>query len=246
MKIDCDVIRDLLPLYADDACSEKSREMVREHLAACPECSDLLKKIWETEIENDLMQEKTSVIQYGEKRFKRRSAAVGSVISGLFMIPILVCLLVNISTGSGLDWFFVVLASLAVAASLIVVPLMMPEDKAFWTFCAFCASLMVLLGVVCLYTGGSWFFIASSASLFGLAVIFLPFVIKAKPVQRLIGNSSRWLIVLGVDAALFVNMMNMIVSRGGINIRSILFGLGVIAGVGLVVTEILRKRGSMK
>ena len=35
MKTECDVIRDLLPLYADDACSEGSRRMVEEHLTEC-------------------------------------------------------------------------------------------------------------------------------------------------------------------------------------------------------------------
>ena len=32
MKNSCDVIRDLLPLYADDACSAAIRRMVEEHL----------------------------------------------------------------------------------------------------------------------------------------------------------------------------------------------------------------------
>ena len=44
MKMDCDVIRDLLPLYADDACSEKSRHIVNEHLLDCAACRDMLKK----------------------------------------------------------------------------------------------------------------------------------------------------------------------------------------------------------
>ena len=33
MKYDCEVIRDLLPLYADRACSEHSRTMVEAHLS---------------------------------------------------------------------------------------------------------------------------------------------------------------------------------------------------------------------
>ena len=45
MKIDCDIIRDLLPLYADSACSGRSREMVEEHLAECPACGDLLRRL---------------------------------------------------------------------------------------------------------------------------------------------------------------------------------------------------------
>ena len=98
----------------------------------------------------------------------------------------------------------------------------------------------------CLYTRGDWFWIASSAVLFGLSAIFLPFVIRARPVQRLIGSSNRWVIVLGVDIALFINMLNMIESRGRLTLNSILFTLGVIAGIGVVVFEIIRKRGASK
>ena len=164
MTNDCEVIRDLLPLYADDACSAKSRDMVAGHLAECPACREMLEQLKKTEIESDLRTEKDTVIEYGAKKFKRRSAQAGSVIAGIFMVPILVCLIVNLASGAALDWFFVVLAALAVAASLVIVPLMVPRDKAFWTFCAFTASLMVLLAVTCIYSHGSWFFIAASAA----------------------------------------------------------------------------------
>ena len=43
MKKDCDVIRDLMPLYSDNICSESSRKLVEEHCAECGECSKMLK-----------------------------------------------------------------------------------------------------------------------------------------------------------------------------------------------------------
>ena len=246
MKMDCEIVRDLLPLYADNACSGKSRDMVEEHLMECPDCRDLMDRLRETEIEEDLQSERESVIQYGIRRFRRRTAAVGSAVSGVLLVPILLCLVANLLTGPSLSWVSVVLAAVCVLASLVVVPIVVPEDKLFWTFCAFCASLLLLLGVACLYTRGDWFWIASSAVLFGLSAIFLPFVIRARPVQRLIGSSNRWVIVLGVDIALFINMLNMIESRGRLTLNSILFTLGVIAGIGVVVFEIIRKRGASK
>ena len=246
MTNDCEMIRDLLPLYADEVCSPRSREAVEEHIRECPECRSTLARLLDGRIEQNLLQEKQDVIRYGTKRFRRRSAAVGAVISGLFMIPILVCLIVNITSGAGLGWFFVVLAALAVAASLIVVPLMAPDDKAFWTFCAFCVSLMVLLAVVCLYVRGNWFWIASSATLFGLAVIFLPFVVRARLVQRLIGDSSRLMIVLGTDAVLFVNMMSRISAHGRASRGNLLFTAGAAAGLAMIVLEIMKKRGNRK
>ena len=38
----CNVIRDLLPLYVDEVCSEDSREMVEEHISTCQECKQEL------------------------------------------------------------------------------------------------------------------------------------------------------------------------------------------------------------
>ncbi len=45
MKHNCTVIKDLLPLYADEVCSEDSRKMVAEHLADCSECRSTLEKM---------------------------------------------------------------------------------------------------------------------------------------------------------------------------------------------------------
>ena len=246
MNEECEVIRDLLPLYADEVCSRKSRELVEAHISGCPECRSLMARLLDNRIEQNLKDEKKDVIEYGARRFRRRSAAVGSIISGIFMIPILVCLIVNITSGAGLGWFIIVLGAMAVAASLIIVPLMVPEDKLLWTFCAFCASLTALLGIVCVHTRGTWFWIASSAVLFGLSVIFLPFAAKARPVRRLIGGSRRWLIVLGIDALLFVHMMNMIFARSGFGFRNVVLALGVLAGAGMIIIEVLKNRGMQK
>ena len=35
----CEVIRDLLPLYQDELCSPVTAELVRQHLAECPDCA---------------------------------------------------------------------------------------------------------------------------------------------------------------------------------------------------------------
>ncbi|OMF37479.1 hypothetical protein BK133_05325 [Paenibacillus sp. FSL H8-0548] len=44
-KISCDVIKDLLPLYYDDICSEATKEMVDEHIAVCVDCKMILDKM---------------------------------------------------------------------------------------------------------------------------------------------------------------------------------------------------------
>ena len=42
MKLRCDVIQDLLPLYHDGVCSEESKTIVEEHIATCAACKDML------------------------------------------------------------------------------------------------------------------------------------------------------------------------------------------------------------
>lgn len=42
MKISCNIIRDLLPLYAEDLASDDTRAMVEEHLCDCEECTSVL------------------------------------------------------------------------------------------------------------------------------------------------------------------------------------------------------------
>lgn len=56
MKLSCDVIRDLLPLYAENLTSEESNALVDEHLCGCDECAKqlgILKKAQAIPVETD-------------------------------------------------------------------------------------------------------------------------------------------------------------------------------------------------
>lgn len=45
MNVSCEVVRDLLPLYAEGLASEGSRTLVEEHLAGCPDCRKTLEAL---------------------------------------------------------------------------------------------------------------------------------------------------------------------------------------------------------
>ena len=40
MKIECNIIKDLLPIYVDNCCSTESKQFVDEHLKECEKCKD--------------------------------------------------------------------------------------------------------------------------------------------------------------------------------------------------------------
>ena len=210
------MISDLLPLYLDKACSQSSIEAVEEHLRECRSCNELLESMRSSEevIDNAIAKERDEVLSKQSKFFKRRSAVAGSIIGGIFAVPILVCLIVNLATGAGLSWFFIVLAAMFIPASLTVVPLMMPKNKCLWTITLFTVSLLVLLAVCCIYSGGNWFFIAASGVLFGLSIPFMPVVVNTKPVAKVLGNNKA-LTVVGTYTLLYFIMMACVGIKSG-------------------------------
>ncbi|MCM1497465.1 MAG: zf-HC2 domain-containing protein [Clostridium sp.] len=49
-EINCNVIKDLLPSYIDEICSEDSGKLVRKHVAECSACRNLLEMMTATEL----------------------------------------------------------------------------------------------------------------------------------------------------------------------------------------------------
>lgn len=203
-KYNCEVVRDLLPLYQDEVCSEESRKLVKEHLTECESCKEIVEKLSRNEVENILEGERGGVLYRHEKKEKCRTATIGMVTAGVLMIPILVCLICNLAVGHALDWFFIVLASLMVFASLTVVPLVMEKNRVFWTLGSFLVTLLLLLGVINIYTGGTWFMIAAVPVLFGMNVIFLPYILYKCRLPFCLQNKKGLLAMLADTAFLYV------------------------------------------
>ena len=77
MKLSCNVIRDLIPLYADQICSEESKELVEEHLTDCKDCSVILQQMCNDEVESRLETETVNVLRRQASFFKQKSAVIG-------------------------------------------------------------------------------------------------------------------------------------------------------------------------
>ena len=86
MNNKCDIIKDLLPLYAENMCSDDSRQAVAEHIAECESCRNELKKI-NTDV---AIQADSDVSMF--KRIKKRARiekVVISIISIVFVLSAL-------------------------------------------------------------------------------------------------------------------------------------------------------------
>lgn len=100
MKIDCFVVRDLLPLYAEGLLSRETEAVVDEHLAECPDCKKELELITAdgfTQLKN--ADEENSVSAEPLKKFARKlSLRMQSMYYALIILFVFLGL--NITAGS--------------------------------------------------------------------------------------------------------------------------------------------------
>lgn len=195
-KYNCEVIQDLLPLYQDNVCSTSSSAIVESHLAECPDCSKIAEKLKNHNVEKQLIHEKDSVLSAHFKSERKKTFTIGLWTSAILMIPVIVCLICNLAIGHGLDWFFIVLTALLMTASITVVPLMVREHTGLWTLGSFIGSLLLLLLTICIYTGGNWFLIAAVPALFGLSVVFMPYVVYNLPLTAPLTSCKGLLVMI--------------------------------------------------
>lgn len=194
-KYNCELIKDLLPLYRDGICSTFSRTAVEEHLQECGDCARIMDQLKNNDLETKLVREKDNILKTHFKKERKLTFFIGISTACLLMIPVIVCLICNLAIGHGLDWFFIVLTALLLTASVTVVPLMVPEHTALWTLGSFTVSLLLMLLTICLYTDGNWFFLASVPTLFGLSVLFMPYIIRKLPLPAPLSRHKALLVM---------------------------------------------------
>lgn len=153
----------------------------------------------------------------------------------LYGLTALICFLCNLAVGHTLSWFWIVLASELMCASLTLLPALAPEGRrGQWSLGAFTASLLLLLLICCLYTGGAWFPVAAVATLFGMSLVFLPFVLRWLPLPEALQTQRFSLYVGGVTALLLAMLAVICVTRAEswffTAAAAILFGVGLVFG----------------
>ena len=85
MNMPCSVIRDLLPLYAEDLTSEETKELIHVHLDGCPDCRARLETLKEPAApEPDASQALRAV----KKEFRRRRVLAVLLAALLVFLPL--------------------------------------------------------------------------------------------------------------------------------------------------------------
>ncbi|MDE5747504.1 MAG: zf-HC2 domain-containing protein [Acetatifactor sp.] len=87
-KLNCEIIRDLIPSYVDGICSQSSREAVEEHVEECVECRASLETLRRTVIGgNKINQSELDHMKKVKQHFIRKSVLI---VGALALVQLLV------------------------------------------------------------------------------------------------------------------------------------------------------------
>ncbi len=103
-EINCNIIRDLLPLYEDDAVSQDTAELVREHLKDCPACREELRRM-RAPVSVPLDGDATMLIRFEERMRKARRRRMAKVLCVVAVLVILAAGCWWYTRAQGLDQF---------------------------------------------------------------------------------------------------------------------------------------------
>jgi hypothetical protein len=104
-KVDCALVRDLLPNYVEKLTCDKTNEILEEHFINCTECTKERDEML-FEMNVDKMPENQDMAKYLNKT-KRRYLLRGILFS-LGIISIIVCFIVDIAINYKLTWSLIV------------------------------------------------------------------------------------------------------------------------------------------
>lgn len=150
------------------------------------------------------------------KTYRNWRAAILWSTAGAYAVTLVTCFIVNLSVSHALDWFWIVLAAVALGACLTTLPLLRIPRPGWWALGGSLVSLTALLLIVwAQYGGGGWIWIAITAVLFGVVLVFTPIVLRAAKLPAPAGNHLT-VISLGimtVALVLFLGALALAIGR---------------------------------
>lgn len=84
----CDIVSDLLPLYADDSCTEESKQLIEQHIKACPDCADTLKAMKQPVNIEAIPEPELRAVKKATRKLKIRTALILIIAAAVAFMPI--------------------------------------------------------------------------------------------------------------------------------------------------------------
>lgn len=194
--ISCEVIQDLLPLYHDHVCSQKSSALVESHLAKCADCQKMLHELNNDHLENNLMREAGDVIKKHRKKERSIAFKTGIIIAGILLLPVIIAILITLPGYS--DWKInaVLIASMLLVAGLTVVPLVSARKRISKMILFSTAALLLIIfftEIFFYHTGFLYFAQTAFSIIFGLSLPLFPVLLWQSDLPETLKNHKALL-----------------------------------------------------
>lgn len=173
-------------------------------------------------------------------KYRKLSRAAFWTAQAAFLIPLIVCFIVNLAVQHTLSWFFIVTAALLVGYSILVLPFVLKRHKSLLSMTAATVSVALLL-ITCRIFG---------TVEFSLVTAFLIFFFWALPAWGIWGSivytrhaAAFTLILVGLFMAVFPYMVKLLVGEESHNlpfINEIIGILLIFIGIIIFFTQIIK------
>jgi hypothetical protein len=193
---ECAVVRDLLPMYVDDVCSEESRKFVRRHLESCPECLQICRDLQNEEIENALKTEKNNVLKHHALQEKSRAFRAGLIISGILLLPVIIVMIVAAAGGAEARMIPVLGASMFLVAAFTAIPLLSKSQRMAKVTGFGMAGLLLVELFYGLFYSGRFPAAVMASTVFGVSVPLFPLFIRSIELPESLQNKKALMTML--------------------------------------------------
>ncbi len=159
---------------------------------------------------------------------------------GVALIPCFIC---NLAIDKTLSWFWIVLSSLILSFTFTNLPKLIKRYKLILLPLSEFLALVLLFAVCCIYTNGSWFFIAFFSVLLGLVMIFMPIYVAKYPIFSKVKKHNDFLSI-AVDFVL-LNILLIVINLNTISNTGWWYfklALPISAGVYLIINLLMSVR----
>lgn len=186
-----------LLFVSESTVSKWEQNVARPDITLLPRLSELL-GVSEHELITASVDTAARKERAQAKKWRRLSFGWDLFFYIAYGIALLTCFICNLAVQKTLSWFWIVAASLLLAFSVTNLPKRIQKHRLILIPLSMYLSLVLLLGVCCIYTGGDWFWIPTLSVLLGLVMIFVPIYIAQYDVFSRVRKYNDFVSV-GVD-----------------------------------------------
>ncbi len=161
---------------SESAVSKWEKDVAHPDISLLPKLAEIL-NVSEHELITSSIDEESRQMKVKAKKWTNLSSFWNLFFLISYGITILTCFIVNLAVNKTLSWFFTVLFSLVLGASFTTFPRYIKRYRLIFIPFLELISLIVLLLVCNVQTGGSWFLLATVPIVVGYLFVFFPITV---------------------------------------------------------------------